>query len=145
MKHLKVLVLLSHVEDALSVKRLKSGVGTTLEQNREAVNAQVLHSFEHGCLPAVGLEVEVHARELSHDVGESRTVSTCSSEVDWGSAMHVLHVGVCAKFLENVQHILSFFSEDGAHNMNGPHLEVIYTHVHLDDPVIEKLLKALPV
>jgi hypothetical protein len=63
----------------------------------------------------------------------------------WGSAMDILNIGVGSTFIQNVEHVLSSVPVNAAYDVDGPHLEVIYAHINLDNPVVEQLFHTFPI
>ena len=103
MSELKIFVLLSHLENALSIEALQRRVGTSLEQYAEAVNPQVLYGLEHGGFSAECFQIQIDFWEIPYEISERWNIAAGRSEVHRGSPMDILHVRVCSLFMENVK------------------------------------------
>ena len=65
--------------------------------------------------------------------------------MDWGAPVNILDIWVCAEFLEDMEQKLGFLAEEAADDVDGPHLQVVEAHIHLDYTVNKQFLKAFPV
>jgi hypothetical protein len=103
MRELKILVLLSHLENALSIEALKRWVGSSLEQYAEAVNPKVLHRFEHRGFSPECFQIQIYRRKFPYQIGERWNIPAGRSKVHRRAPMDILHVWISSQFLQNVK------------------------------------------